>query len=255
MNYSEKGLEVLYLDKYLIAVNKPAGLVVQGARFREESLLELTRDYLKIRENREGRAFLAVVHRLDRPVSGVCLFARRSKTARKLFQIITEKRFLKIYLARVEGAFKENEGLFIDYLEYKDGKGIVVDGGEMETGKEAVTFFRRLRQERAESLLLLSPITGRKHQLRIALAKRGYPIVGDYRYGSKIKILGGKAILLHALLLSLPHPHLETSLELYAPLPSYFGISNIDKTEVMEFVKKLRNLMQRPSNQASTGGR
>lgn len=242
MNFLKERLEILYSDKYIIAVNKPPGFVVQGARYKEESLLERVKEHIKREEKKMGNVFLAVIHRLDKPVSGVCLFARRSKTANRLNEVIKEGRFTKIYLAKVEGEFKESEGLMVDYLAYENGKGRVVKKeNEMALTKEAITFFKLLKKERNESLLLLSPITGRKHQLRIALAQRGHPIIGDFKYGSKRKLLRGTAILLHSLLICLPHPHLEISLEIFAPIPPYFQISSLDKTVLTEFANRIAN--------------
>lgn len=255
MSYSERDLEILYSDRYLIAVNKPAGLVVQGARFEGESLLELTKKFIKKMEKKEGNVFLAVVHRLDKPVSGVCLFARRSKTAKKLHEIITKKRFFKIYVAKVEGAFQKSEGLLVDYLIYENGRVEVVEKtDEREKSKRAVTFYKLLRRDSSTSLLLLSPLTGRKHQLRIALAKRGHPIVGDKKYGARKRVLGGRAILLHALMVALPHPYFETSLEIVAPLPPYFSVADLDKSTVVEFLNKIKLNLQDLFNQTTPEG-
>ncbi|MFN4131831.1 MAG: pseudouridine synthase, partial [Caldimicrobium sp.] len=106
--------------------------------------------------------------------------------------------------------------------------------------KPALTLFKLLKSNVKESLLLLSPLTGRKHQLRIALAKRGYPIIGDTFYGSKQKVLDGKAILLHALYLSFPHPHTSELLEIWAPLPNYFQLKALDKCAILEFLNKIK---------------
>ncbi len=218
-------MKILYEDKYLLVVNKPAGLIVQGAKEKEESLLYRLKEYLKERDKKEGNPFLAVVHRLDKPVTGALLFAKRSKTAGKLFNIIQEKKFEKVYLAMVEGAFKEDFGMWIDAT---------------EEGKRAITFFFLLKHMGRTSLLLLYPFTGRKHQLRKALSFRGYPIVGDIRYGSKIRVDAGRAILLHSLYLRLPHPHREETLEILAYPPHYFGKFSLDKSSILEFLKNVK---------------
>lgn len=239
-------VEILYQDKYLIAVNKPAGLVVQGAKRQEESLLIALKSYLKERENKAGEVFLAVVHRLDKPVSGVCLLARRSKCAAKLFKIIQEGLWEKVYVAKVEGILKEKFGLWEDYLCYEvDAKRVQRFNRQVSAAKRALTFFQVLETEGKTTLLLLSPLTGRKHQLRAVLSGRGYPIIGDIRYGSKVKILGGKAILLHALYLALPHPYEEKRLELWADFPSYFRAKTLDKNLIIEFLYRIRLLKER----------
>ncbi len=218
-------MEILYEDKYLIAVNKPAGLIVQGTKDKEKSLFYKLKRYLKERDKKEGEVFLAVVHRLDKPVSGALVFAKRSKTAGKLFKIIQEKKFEKIYLAEVEGFFKEKFGVWMDYT---------------EEGKRAITFFFLLKNGTKTSFLLLCPLTGRKHQLRKALSFRGYPVVGDERYGSKIRIERGRAIMLHALYLRFPHPHKEEILEVFARPPHYFGRLSLDKSLILEFLKMIK---------------
>lgn len=219
-------MEILYEDKYFIAINKPAGLVVQGARKREESLFHKVKDFLKRRDKKPGEVFLAVVHRLDKPVSGALIFAKRSKSASKFFKLLQEKRVEKIYLAKVEGRWEEKYGVWEDYT---------------EEGKRAITFFNLLKVFSRDSLLLLYPLTGRKHQLRRALAERGYPILGDFRYGSKVRIERGRAILLHSLFLKFPHPYTGEVVEIYAEPPSYFTLGlTLDKRRILEFLNKVR---------------
>ncbi|PMP63965.1 MAG: RluA family pseudouridine synthase [Caldimicrobium thiodismutans] len=223
-------MEILYEDKYLVLVNKPAGLIVQGTREKEKSLLHKLKSYLKNRDKKEGAVFLAVVHRLDKPVSGALVLAKRSKTASKMFKIIQERQFDKIYLAKVEGKMREPYGIWEDITEDE---------------KWAITFFYLLRASSEFSWCLFYPLTGRKHQLRKALSKRGHPIIGDLRYGSKIKIEGGKAILLHSLFLSFPHPHREERLEIIAPIPYYFNRFLLDKKEILEFLNRVKTEKER----------
>lgn len=233
-------MEILYEDKYLLAVNKPAGLVVQGAKSPEDSLLNRMRDFIKKRDQKPGQVFLAVVHRLDKPVSGVVLIARRSKGAAKIFQLFQEDKVEKVYLAKVEGTFKEDFGIWWDNLFYEDSqrKTLVSDSVTPFT-KRAITFYQRLRAGDKESLVLLYPVTGRKHQLRAVLAKRGFPVIGDRLYGSKRRPVRG-AILLHALRLALPHPHTQDFLEIYAPIPPYFGKIDLDKRTILEFLNRVK---------------
>lgn len=221
-------MEILYEDKYLIVVNKKPGLVVQGSKKEEDSLLVQVKSFLKNRDKKEGRVFLAILHRLDKPVSGALVFAKRSKTASKFFKLLHEHRVTKIYLAKVEGLFMKEEGLWEDYLLIRNKL------------KPALTLFKLFKREERESFLFLSPLTGRKHQLRIALAKRGYPIVGDRLYGAKQKILKGRAILLHALYLSFPHPHTEEFLEIWVPPPNYFQLKTLDKRALLEFLYRIK---------------
>ncbi|BAU22715.1 pseudouridine synthase [Caldimicrobium thiodismutans] len=241
-------MEILYEDKYLIAVNKPAGLVVQGAKKKEESLLEKLKDFIKKRDQKPGQVFLAVVHRLDKPVSGVVLIAKRSKTASKVFQLFKSGKVEKIYLAKIENLFKEGFGYWEDYLLYDEKKkrALVLDRDTLGA-KRALTFYQLVKAGEAYSLLLLFPVTGRKHQLRVSLAQRGYPIVGDKTYGSKRKFNRG-TIFLHALQLALPHPHTQDFLEIYAPLPSYFGKIDLDKRTILEFLNRVKEEKERLKN-------
>jgi len=217
-------VEILYEDKYLIIVNKPAGLIVQGARGRVESLLYQLKSFLKLRDQKPGEVFLGVVHRLDKPVSGALVFAKRSKTAGRLFESIRVGLFEKVYLAKVEGKVKETSGKWVDHWE----------------GKEALTYFEVIKRTESASLLLLYPLTGRKHQLRKALSQRGYPVIGDLRYGSGHKVERGKALLLHSLYLSFPHPHREVKVEVIARLPRYFEAKTLDKRQILEFLNSVK---------------
>ncbi len=221
-------MKILYEDKYLIIVNKEPGWVVQGARKREESLFWNLKNYLKTREDKKREVFLAILHRLDKPVSGALAFAKRSKTAAKFFELMSKGEVNKIYLAKVEGSFMEKEGLLEEEMFIK---------GKL---KKTFTFFKVLQVMEKESVLLLSPLTGRKHQLRWVLAKKGHPIVGDTLYEGKEKILKGKAILLHALYLAFPHPHTQEFLEIWAPVPTYFQWKALDKRPLLEFFNKLK---------------
>ncbi|MFN3567593.1 MAG: RluA family pseudouridine synthase [Caldimicrobium sp.] len=216
-------MEILYEDKYYLAVNKEPGVVVQGAKSEEESLLVKVKNYLKKRDQKIGNVFLGVIHRLDKPVSGVVILAKRSKSASKFYTIIQEQRLKKVYLAKVEGNLREKEGFWKDQLSI---------AGRL---KEAHTYYKVIENEKSASLLLLYPFTGRKHQLRIVLAKRGYPIIGDQKYGSTLQVLKGKAILLHSLYIGFYHPYTHQWVEIWASVPKYFQMS-IPSSKLKEIV-------------------
>ncbi len=230
--------EILYEDKYLIVTNKPAGLVVQGAGSKRESFLELIKSYIKQRDKKPGNVFLGVVHRLDRPVSGALIFAKRSKTAKRLFESLQKKEVFKVYIAEVEG-FLKGEGLWKDYLKWDERKrrAFVLNKPEIKT-KEALTYYYTLKSSK-ESIVLLVPLTGRKHQLRAVLSKRGFPIRGDLKYGSKKKVIRKKAILLHSIYLKFPHPMTRNSIEVIASLPEYFSLIHLDKRLNLEFFNRI----------------
>lgn len=158
---------------------------------------------------------------MDKPVSGVVLIAKRSKTASKVFQLFKSGKVEKIYLAKIENLFKEGFGYWEDYLLYDEKKkrALVLDRDTLGA-QRALTFYQLVKAGEAYSLLLLFPVTGRKHQLRVSLAQRGYPIVGDKTYGSKRKFNRG-TIFLHALRLALLIPILKIFLRfmlLYHPI-------------------------------------
>ncbi len=228
---------ILKEDKHFLVVAKPAGLVVQGAKQKDRSLLLQLKTYLKVRDHKPGEVFLAPVHRLDKPVSGALLLAKRSKAAKRFFQSMQEGHFKKLYLAVVEGEL-EGSGFFIDYLFYeKNSPGIKVYPTPKPGTKIAITYYKVIAPLEGKTLCLLSPLTGRKRQLRIALAHRGFPILGDKLYGAKTP-LGGK-ILLHNFYLSFPHPTEKNMVEVICPLPFYFPSISLDKAHILEFFNTL----------------
>ncbi len=230
--------EILYEDKHILIVNKPAGLVVQGAKNKEISLLSLLKEYIKGRDNKPGNVFLGVVHRLDKVVSGAVIFAKRSKAARRLFESFQKKEIIKIYLAEVEGRL-EGEGCWEDYLIWDENqRKALVFNKEVKGSKKAITYYQSIKTLK-NSLILLYPFTGRKHQLRAVLSKRGYPIVGDIKYGAKRKIKRGRAILLHSVYLFFPHPMSKEEINIFARPPEYFSIKDLDKKLILEFFYKI----------------
>jgi len=233
----KKGLAVLYEDNHLLAVEKPAGLLVQGDRTGDPTLLEAAKAYLKEKYQKPGRVYLGLVHRLDRVTSGVVLLAKTSKAAARLSQSFREGRVRKAYLAVVEGQFPGEAGLMEAYLrwEARFGKTLVskVPG---EGFRKAVALFKVVKRFKGSTALLLFPETGRKHQLRAQLAYYGHPVVGDRRYGSRRLVLSGKAILLHALALALRHPVKGLPLFLWAPLPPYFSSIPCNPHELKGFL-------------------
>ena len=210
---------LLYEDNHLLVLNKPGGVLVQGDASGDVSLLELAKAYLKKTYRKPGNVYLGLVHRLDRVTSGVVVFARTSKAASRLSKAFREKKIQKIYLALVHGIPPEKEGTLKDKLGWNSSQRRAF---LTPAGKEASLYWQRKSSFQKRALLLLKPLTGRKHQIRIQLAARGHPIVGDFKYGSRQRIAGGRAICLHAWRLMLPHPTKKEILLLEAPLPDYW---------------------------------
>lgn len=241
MRYLKKKLRIIYEDKYFVVVNKPAQWVVQGTKSEKNSLFKSLKEFIKIRESKKGEVFLGVVHRLDKVVSGAVVLAKRSKVAKKFLESFKKGEILKVYIAVVEGCLL-GEGLWENYLKWNSFKRkALVYEIPFSDSKIARTFYKVIFSSKFQSLVLLSPLTGRKHQLRGVLEKVGHPILGDIKYGSKIEILRGKAILLHSLFLSFPHPLSGERMEFWAELPSYFPKLTLDKTLIWEFLYKVRN--------------
>ena len=208
---------VLYVDNHLLAVYKPSGLLVQGDRTGDVCLLDLAKQWIKQRYHKPGKVFLAMVHRLDRPVAGVVLFARTSKAAGRLSRQFRERTVDKRYLAVVQGIVKRRSGRLIDHIERRGRLSRIV-ARPTEKSREARLRFQRLGQGDEKSLLQVILETGRRHQIRLQLAHLGHPILGDLRYGFKAP-LPQKQIALLARHLSVDHPTRGTRLHLTCPIP------------------------------------
>lgn len=214
-------LEILYEDNHCLALAKPSGAV--SAHFQGQGItLDLAvKEYLKSRYQKPGNVFLGVVHRLDRPVSGVLLFARTSKAASRLAEQFREGTVEKIYWAVVDGEEMKQAGSHEDWLAKDQALGRVeVVAPGVARARQALLHYQRLATHGGLTLLELRPQTGRKHQLRVQLAHHGHPIYGDARYGS-IHTLG-KAIALHARSLTFLHPIRHEPIQLMAPLPKHW---------------------------------
>lgn len=195
--------EVVHLDNHLLVVVKPAGLLAQADRTGDADLLTLGKAFLKEEFNRPGNVFLGLVHRLDRPVSGLMVLARTSKAAARLSAQFRERTVEKRYVALVEGRLSGAQ-TFRDVLLKENEQVRVVEAGT-EGGKSAELHVTPRATHGGVTLVEIELGTGRAHQIRVQLASRGLPIVGDRRYGAKQAFRAG-AIALHSHCLSLDHP-------------------------------------------------
>ncbi len=182
-------LDLLLEDNHCLAVNKPAGLLSQGDRSGVPSLVELAKAYLKEKYQKPGDVYLGLLHRLDRPTSGIILLAKTSKCAGRLSAQFRAGAVEKLYRAIVEGQPPDPEGEWVDMLA-KDSRSnrVEVVAEPSSQGKEARVGFRVLDRWRRYTVLELHPRTGRSHQLRVQLANRGLPIVGDLKYGATSRL-------------------------------------------------------------------
>ncbi|MEP0546422.1 MAG: RNA pseudouridine synthase [Rhodothermales bacterium] len=199
--------DVLYLDNHLLVVAKPAGMLVQEDATGDTDLLTLGKAFLKDKFDKPGNVFLGLVHRLDRPVSGVLVLARTSKAASRLSDQFRRRAPDKRYLALVEGRLA-GQGTREDWLAKIDRSVRVVKPGHPE-GKRAELRWRSIATEKTKngsvSLVEVELVTGRAHQIRVQLAALGHPILGDLRYGAE-REFDGRNLALHSYRLEIEHP-------------------------------------------------
>lgn len=209
------GVTVLHEDNHVIAVFKPAGLLTQGDSSGDVSLLELTKAYLKEKYRKSGNVFLGLVHRLDRPASGVVVFGRTSKAASRLSEQFRSRSVEKKYLAWVEGSPTRASGTLNHHL-LEGEKRVLAFDEPREGTKPARLDYRSVAEKGGITLLEIELHTGRKHQIRAQLSAMGTPILGDTRYGGQKKD-GEPGIGLLAYSLSFDHPTQKERIEVRAP--------------------------------------
>ncbi|MBE0640705.1 MAG: RluA family pseudouridine synthase [Bacteroidales bacterium] len=211
--------DVLYEDNHLIAINKHPGDIVQGDKTGDMPLSELLKAYIARKYNKPGEAFLGVVHRLDRPVSGVVLFARTSKALARMNELVKERHIEKIYWAVTLGQPDPPEGRLVEYLRRDEKKNkSFVARGPVQGAKEAVLDYRMLGMGDRYAFLEIKLHTGRHHQIRAQLSHAGCLIRGDLKYGAPRSNPDG-SIHLHARSMSFIHPVKGIPLSISAPPP------------------------------------
>jgi 23S rRNA pseudouridine1911/1915/1917 synthase len=208
---------VIFEDNHLLVVYKPAGLLSQGDETGEVNLLDLCKAWIKGRYHKPGQVFLGLVHRLDRPVAGVMVFARTSKAAARLSAQLRQRCLRKTYLAVVEGRTPAVEGRLVHWIERRERSVRIVPGSSSLT-REARLSYRLCATEGGRSLLEIELETGRKHQIRLQLAHSGCPIVGDVRYSAR-SVLPSGSIALFAKQIVLEHPTRKETLAFNVPFP------------------------------------
>lgn len=212
-------LDILYEDNHIIAVNKSTSDIVQGDKTGDESLSDRIKDYIKKKYNKPGDVFLGVVHRLDRPVSGVVLFARTSKALSRLNKMFQEKTIKKTYWALVAELPKDDEGQLRHYILKNSEKNKSYAFPKPRNGtKEAILNYKLVSGLKNYYLLEVDLQTGRHHQIRCQLAKIGCPIRGDLKYGSPRSNKDG-GISLHARKIEFLHPVKKEQVTIIAPTP------------------------------------
>ena len=212
-------MTVVYEDNHIIVVNKTASEIVQADKTGDTPLSETVKQYLKEKYQKPGNVFLGVTHRLDRPVSGLVVFAKTSKALTRLNGMFRDSEVKKTYWAVVKNRPYEPEGELVNYLvrNEKQNKSYAYDK-EVPNSKKAVLDYRLIGRSENYYLLEVDLKTGRHHQIRCQLAKMGCPIKGDLKYGSPRSNPDG-SICLHARRVRFVHPVSKELIELKAPLP------------------------------------
>ena len=212
-------MTVVYEDNHIIVVNKTASEIVQADKTGDTPLSETVKQYLKEKYQKPGNVFLGVTHRLDRPVSGLVIFAKTSKALTRLNEMFRTSEVKKTYWAVVKNAPKELEGELVHYLarNEKQNKSFAYDK-EVPNSKKAILNYRLIGHSENYYLLEVDLKTGRHHQIRCQLAKMGCPIKGDLKYGAP-RSNPDCRICLHARKVRFIHPVSKELIELEAPLP------------------------------------
>ena len=212
-------MTVVYEDNHIVVVNKTSSEIVQGDKTGDTPLSEMVKQYLKEKYNKPGNVFIGVTHRLDRPVSGLVVFAKTSKALPRLNEMFRNGEVKKTYWAIVKECPKETEGELVHYLvrNEKQNKSYAYDK-EVKNSKKAVLHYKLIGHSQNYYLLEVDLKTGRHHQIRCQLAKMGCPIKGDLKYGSPRSSPDG-SICLHARTVQFVHPVSKEMIRLTAPVP------------------------------------
>lgn len=215
-------IPVLYEDNHLLLVEKPVNIPVQADRSGDDDLLTMLKRDLKIRYQKPGNVYLGLVHRLDRPVGGAIVFAKTSKAASRLSDMIRRHVVERKYLAVVHGTPNKKREQLVDYL-YKDQRTnkVFTVSSHHPNAKKAVLDYEVVESRKGFSLLSVNLHTGRPHQIRVQLSAMGHPIFGDQKYGEHVN-KPGQQLALWAHSLHLEHPVKKEPVEVYSKPPSRY---------------------------------
>lgn len=219
MRSTKDNLQIIYEDNHLIAVNKRVGDIVQGDKTGDKPLSEIVKDYIAEKYNKPGAVYLGVPHRLDRPTSGVILFAKTSKALTRMNKMFSGRETEKVYWAIVKNAPPKLEGTLTHYLKRnpKQNKSYSHDK-EIPESKKGILHYKLLKKLDNYYLLEINLETGRHHQIRSQLSAIGCPIKGDLKYGFDRSNQNG-GIHLHAKILRFVHPVAKNEITIEAPTP------------------------------------
>jgi 23S rRNA pseudouridine1911/1915/1917 synthase len=212
-------LSILYEDNHLLAINKASGMLVQGDVTGDKPLVDICKEYIKEKYKKPGEVFLGVVHRLDRPVTGVVIFARTSKALERMNELFRNRDTQKTYWALVAKNPSSPQGTLVHWLVKDEKKNkTTAFARDNPAGQRSELSYKLVSQKAGLFLLEVKPITGRPHQIRVQLASMGCPIVGDVKYGHPLPNQDG-SICLHARTLEFVHPVKKEPVTITADLP------------------------------------
>lgn len=206
----------LFEDNHLLTLDKPAGLLSQSDSTGNPDVVTLAKEYIKHKYSKPGNVYIGLVHRLDRPTSGAMVLARTSKAARRLSQAFRERSVKKKYIALVEGDLT-GSGVMEDYLHKEADRAYVMQ--EKEQGKYASLRWNAVESNGKVTLVSIELITGRAHQIRCQFSDRGFPVLGDIRYGAHQGFDGRGRIALHCQSLRFSHPVKKTPIDVETSFP------------------------------------
>lgn len=234
--------DILYEDNHLIVVKKIAGLLTQGDATGAPNLLDELRSFIKQRDNKPGNVFLGMVQRLDKPVSGVIVFAKTSKAASRISEQMRKKRVEKLYIAVTE--LPPDEVKINHWCRHENYLLRIKDRTEVSStfrqdAQQAILERKTIYANKKAAIHLIRLITGRKHQIRAQLSSVGMPILGDRKYGSELNEVSNDCIILHAIKCTFNHPTTKEKVSFVADLPKYL-LSPFQQDRVLLINKKIR---------------
>ena len=214
---SNTDLDILYEDNHLIAINKKSGDIVQGDKTGDEPLSEKLKKFIKHKYNKPGNVYLGTIHRIDRPTSGVLLFAKTSKALSRMNEKFRNNEVDKTYLAVVKNKLPKKNDVIENYLTKNQAKNKSFISNS-KNGKHSKLEYKQVKKLDNYFIYEIIPFTGRHHQIRVQLASLGSPIKGDLKYGAKRSNKDG-SINLHAREITFNHPTKQERIKIIAPLP------------------------------------
>lgn len=217
---NKDNLQILHEDNHIIAINKRVGDIVQGDKTGDKSLADIVKEYIKEKYNKPGAVFIGVIHRLDRPTTGIVIFARTSKALTRLNEMFSNRETQKTYWAVVKNKPKNDSETLVHFIKRNEKNNTSkAHLKEVTASKKAILDYTLLKQLDTFSVLEIKLHTGRHHQIRAQLAAIGSPIKGDLKYGFDRSNPDG-GIHLHARKLNFTHPVSKMTIELIAPTPN-----------------------------------